>query len=176
MYYVLMLGDFLYAYIYTIAPYAPLLIIVASALDIFFITGFLLYGVAMMGTVLMLHVNDMISVQSLIITAIVGTLLGNVANYWVGYWFGEAAFIQKKLSHPRIQKLRNKMLKRGLWLFIIVTRFITFTRPFYALLLGSLKIPFAKFIVREIVIASVWVIFWLIIILQSETLYFKIFG
>ncbi len=163
-----------YNFIYSIAPYAPLVILIASTLDIFFVTGYILYGAAMMSSVLMLHASGMISTEMLVVAALTGTLLGNTGNYWAGYWFGETQFIQKKLKNPKVQHAKEKFMNRGLCIFVFIGRFITFTRPAYALLLGSMKVSFSKFITTEVPIAFIWVVFWLCIILQGESLYFHL--
>lgn len=164
-------GSGLYEAIYQFSHYAPFVILVAAALDIFFLTGLLLYGAAMMSTVLMMHMTGMISTEALIVAAFLGTVSGNVLNFWIGRLFSETAFIEKRLAQPRYQKAREQLRTRGLTLFMVIGRFITFTRPLYALMLGSARISFKRFMVREIPLAFFWVTFWLIIILEGERLF-----
>jgi len=166
----------IYNFIYPIAPYAPLVVLVATFLDIFFITGLILYGAAMLSMVLILHSSGMIGTELLIVSAFTGTILGNTCNYCVGYWFSETRFVQAQLQKPRMSLLREKLTKRGLLVFIFIGRFVTFTRPLYALFLGSIKIPFSKFILKELGIALFWVVFWILLILQGESLYSRFFG
>tara|TARA_B100000508_G_scaffold95333_1_gene74521 strand:+ start:7084 stop:7581 length:498 start_codon:yes stop_codon:yes gene_type:complete len=155
-------------FIYQFTPYAPAAILLASALDIFFVTGYLLYGFAMLGSVLMMYTTGMISVEAILMSAFLGTTLGNTANYWTGRLFRETAYVNKKLNHPRMQKARHSLQHRGIIFYMTIGRFITFTRPLYALLLGSLGIKFRRFLAYEIPLALFWVSFWLFIILQGE--------
>ena len=164
-------GTWLYETIYSVSHYAPLVIIVAAILDIFFMSGLILYGVAMLSTVGMMHMSGMISTGELIASAFVGTTVGNTANYWVGRLFGETAYIQRKLQTPKIEKAQSFLRTRGLLVFMIIGRFITFTRPLYAVVLGSMQIRFHRFIIREIPLALFWVTFWLLILLEGEYIY-----
>lgn len=154
--------------IYQLSPYAPAAILIAAALDIFFITGYVLYGFAMLSSVLMMHTTGMISAETILMSAFTGTVLGNSTNYWVGRLFGETEFVKKRLEHPRMQKARHFLQHRGLVIYMFIGRFVTFTRPFYAVLLGSMRIKFRRFLMYEIPLAFFWVAFWLFIILQSE--------
>lgn len=161
-------GATLYELAQQFSHYSPLVILVAAALDVFFLTGLLLYGAAMMSTVLMMHMSGMIGTEALIASAFAGTTIGNVVNYWIGRLFSETSFIEQRLARPRYQAAREQLRTRGLTVFMIIGRFITFTRPLYALLLGSARISFRRFIVREVPLALFWVSFWLLLILQGE--------
>tara|TARA_B100000508_G_scaffold98236_1_gene77079 strand:+ start:812 stop:1309 length:498 start_codon:yes stop_codon:yes gene_type:complete len=154
--------------IYQFSPYAPAAILIAAALDIFFITGYILYGFAMLASVLMMYTSGMIGAEAILITAFLGTTIGNSINYWIGRFFGETEFVRKRLTQPRAQKARHFLQHRGLIIFMVIGRFITFTRPMYALILGSMRIKFRRFLMYEIPLAFFWVAFWLFIILQGE--------
>ena len=164
----------LYDTLYNLSHYAQLVIAIAAFLDIFFATGLILYGFAMLSTVGMLHMTGMITTTELVISATIGTVTGNVCNYWIGRLFGTSSFIKKRLQSPTMQKLQISLRSRGLLPFMIISRSITFTRPLYALFLGSLNISFRRFIVREIPLAFLWVSFWIVIILQGEELYSRL--
>lgn len=155
-------------FIYQLSPYAPAAILIAAALDIFFITGYILYGFAMLTSVLMMYTTGMISAEAILVAAFLGTMTGNTTNYWVGRLFGETKFVTKRLAQPRAQKARHFLQNRGLIIFMVIGRFITFTRPMYALILGSMRIRFRRFLMYEIPLAFFWVAFWLFIILQGE--------
>lgn len=161
--------------IYQLSPYAPLVIFVASALDIFFVTGFILYGAAMMSSVAMMHATGMISIEGIVAAAYSGTLVGNALNFGIGKLFGETDFVTKKLEQPKVETARNFLKSRGLFLYILIGRCITVTRPLYALILGSLKIRFYRFLAYEMVISLVWTLFWLYVLLQGEKLFFYFF-
>ena len=162
--------------LYHLSPYAPVVIFTASVLDIFFVTGFILYGAAMMGSVAMMYTTGMITIEGIIIASYLGTLLGNTVNFAVGRLFGKTAFIIKRLEQPRIQKAQGFLRTNGLFLYILVCRFIAIVRPLYAVVLGSMQIKFYRFILYELIVALLWVIFWLIILIQGESLYSHFFG
>ena len=162
-----------YDSLYEVSHYAPLVIFIATVLDIFFITGYIFYGAAMLSSVLALHMSGMIGTEALLVVAFFGTVIGNSVNYWVGRLFGQTAFVQKRLQHPRAQKAEGFLRTRGLTLYMVIGRFITFTRPLYALILGSMSIRFDRFLIREIPLAFFWVSFWLLVILQGEELWLR---
>lgn len=170
-YYGAMEANWLYDTLYNLSHYAPIVILIAAALDIFFVTGLFLYGFAMLSTVGMLHATGMISTQALIVSAFIGTVSGNICNYWAGRLFNNTRFIQSKLESKQAKRAQSFLNSRSLFLYMIVGRFITFTRPLYALLLGSLQVSFRTFLSREIPLALFWVTFWIVIILQGERLY-----
>ena len=162
--------------LYTLSPYAPVVIFVAATLDIFFVTGLILYGAAMLGLIAMMHTTGMITLEGIVVSAYAGTMLGNVLNYGAGRLFGEVPIVARKLQHPKLETGRAFLKTRGLFLFIIVCRFIAVTRPLYALLIGSLEISFRRFFLYEAFVALAWIIFWLIILVQGEMIYAWLFG
>lgn len=162
--------------VYELSHYAPLVILVATFLDMLIFTGYILYGAAMLGSVLMLHATGIISTEALLISAYAGTMIGSACNYLIGRFLGKTVYIQRILSHPRVTKVEQYLTDRGLFIFMFTARFITFVRPVYAVLLGSMKISARRFFLYEAIIAFVWVSFWLFIIIRGEALYFKLFS
>ena len=157
------------------AHLAPVVIFIASLLDILFVSGLFLYGAAMMTSIGMLHATGMISVEMIILSSYTGTLLGNIINFGTGKIFGKTEYVSNKLTHPKVETAREFLRSRGLFIFMTASRFFAISRPVYALLLGSLNISFKRFFVFEALLALAWVIFWLFIILQGENLYFMFF-
>jgi membrane protein DedA with SNARE-associated domain len=157
------------------ASYAPAVIFIASVLDIFFVTGLFLYGAAMLGSIAMMYSTGMITLEMIIVSSYLGTLLGNSLNYFSGRMFDKAPFIERKLQHPKVQKVRKLLQTKSLFIYILVCRFIAVSRPLYALVLGSLKVNFGRFILYESLVALAWVIFWLFILVQGESLFSHIF-
>tara|TARA_B100001989_G_C24526295_1_gene458836 strand:- start:1204 stop:1704 length:501 start_codon:yes stop_codon:yes gene_type:complete len=164
----------MYEWLYELSPYYPIVLFVASALDIFFATGLFLYGAAMMSSVAMMHATGMITVEMIAISSYAGTMLGNTLNYYSGRIFHQSPVITKRLEHPKVQKIRHFLQHKGLFVYIAVARFVAVTRPLYALVLGSLKIKFHRFILYEAIIALIWIMFWLFILIQGEQLYYFI--
>jgi membrane protein DedA with SNARE-associated domain len=157
------------------ALYAPLIIFIGAVFDIFFVTGLLLYGAAMISSIFTLYATGMIGVEGIIISAYLGTVLGNTINYWSGRLFAETRLVQKRLAHPKIATAKIFLQSKGLFLYIGILRFIAISRPLYALVLGSMKISFYRFFMYESLVAFVWVVFWLFIIVQGKTLYLHLF-
>jgi membrane protein DedA with SNARE-associated domain len=162
--------------IHQYAQYSALFIFVASILDIFFVTGLFLYGAAMLSSIAMMYSAGMITIEMIILSAYAGTLVGNSLNYAAGRIFDKAPIVEKKMSHPKIQKARVFLQTRGLFIYILICRFIAVSRPLYALVLGSLKIKFFRFLLYEAIVAFFWIIFWLFILVQGEALFRRIFG
>ncbi|MCA9360375.1 VTT domain-containing protein [Candidatus Nomurabacteria bacterium] len=166
----------MFAAIEHFSEYAPLVIFIASALDIFFVTGLFLYGAAMLSTIAMMHSAGMITVEMIVISAYAGTVFGNTLNYGAGRLFKEAPIVAKRLNHPKVATARSFLQSRGLFIYILICRFIAVARPLYALLLGSLEIKFYRFFIYELIVAIFWIIFWLFILVQGEALFSHFFG
>jgi membrane-associated protein len=161
--------------LYAIAPYAPVVILLAAFLDIFFISGYILYGGATLAVVGMMYMTGMITIPEIIATALTGTLLGNQVNYWIGRSFHNVSFITKKLSTPHAQKAEHFLRSHGLLLYMLLGNFITFFRPIHGLILGTFNISWWRFFSYDLIISFVWVIFWLMLILYGEKMYLYLF-
>jgi membrane protein DedA with SNARE-associated domain len=154
---------------------AIVVLFIAATADIFFVTGLFLYGAAMMTTVATLYATGTMSAEVIFVCAYGGTLLGNILNFYVGRLFDKSPMIEKKLQHPKIQKGKHFLETKGLFLYIGICRFVAVSRPLYALVLGSLKIKFSRFIFFEAIIAFFWVLFWLVFLIQGASLFLKLF-
>lgn len=166
----------MYEFVYQLSHYAPLVIFVASVLDIFFLSGYILYGGATLGAVGMMHMTGMITVPEIIGAALAGTLLGNQINYWSGRLFHKTNFVQKRLETERAQKAEGFLRARGLLLFMIIGRFVTFFRPIHAVILGAFNIKLRRVLFYDIILSFIWVTLWLSVILYGEKLYLKFFA
>lgn len=144
----------------TISSHAPALIFIASFFDIFFISGYLFYGFAMIGSVGMLLANDMISFQALVITASAGSIMANTVNFFIGKYLGSTAYIKKRIHKITTGKIAELADTKNLFIFMAVCRFFAFFRPAYGILLGTLNVSSKKFILYESIIGFSWVIFW----------------
>lgn len=151
--------------------YSPIIIFTASILDIFFATGLFLYGFTTLGVVAFMHNTSAISFQAIIISAYIGTIFGNTVNFFVGKLFGKTNLIKKRLENKKLIKAKKFLQNKGLFIYIIVCRFIAVLRPLYALFLGTIGIKFKRFILYESIIALVWVVFWLFILIQGENIF-----
>lgn len=149
------------------SDYATIAIFVAAVLDIFFLTGYFLYGATTMATILMFYSGGALSVPEIILYALFGTLTGNTLNYFAGRKFADTALTSKTLQSAAAEKARVFLRTRGLFLFILIGRFVTFLRPVYAVVLGSLSITYRRFILYESLIAFLWVTVWLWIMITG---------
>lgn len=158
----------MYEILHEVAPYAPLAVFIASFLDIVFCTGFLLYGGALLGAVIIMLTTEMIAVPTLIITATLGSLAGNQLNYWVGRRFYAVPWVRARIEGPRGAQLGRFLQARGLLVFMVFGRFFAFARPFHALIIGSFLIDWRRFLLYDTILTLVWVVFWIAMILLAE--------
>lgn len=157
-------------HLYEFSHYAPLVILIATILDIFFLTGYIFYGFAMLSVVSMMLMTNMISPLTILVVASIGTITGNLINYFIGHYLSNTKVVIHHLNKPKINKIRNRIKGEKLFILIAVCRFITFLRPAYALLLGTMKVNTRKFVIYEVVVSLVWVTFWLTVMTQAENL------
>jgi len=151
--------------------YTPIFIFLATILDVFFITGYIFYGFAMLSTVGVLILSGSISMSELIIAGSLGTILGNYINFFIGKKFGSSKYIQKHLEHKYVKKIHSLIQNHNLILLMCICRFVTFLRPAYALVLGTLDVSTKRFILYESIISIVWITFWItVIVTTGETL------
>ena len=153
--------------LHTLSDYAALGIFTAAILDIFFLTGYLLYGATTTATILMLYNNSILSAPEIAWFAFLGTLTGNMLNFFIGRHLGTTKIVAKTLQSTAAEKARAFLRTRGLFLFVLFGRFITLTRPIYALINGALHISFKQFIIYEVPIAFAWVAVWLWIMITG---------
>ena len=140
----------------------------ASVLDIFFLSGYILYGVATLGAVAVMHMTGMITVTEIIIAAVVGTIFGNQINYWLGRLFNTTSFIKKRIDTPRAQKAQMFLQTKGLLVYMAIGRFVTFFRPIHGVILGALNVSWKRVIVYDVLLSTLWVSVWLWLLLYGE--------
>lgn len=158
------------AWLYALKPVAPLMVMVAAFLDTFVGTGYLLYGFAMLSSVGMLLLQEMVSVPAVFVAASTGTIAASCVNFGLGRYCSHWRFVQRR-SHSRPVLTLNHYLDRyGNWWFILFGRYITVLRPSYGLVLGLLGRPWHRFLRYEIPIALLWVGFWLAVIIYGTSL------
>ena len=72
-------------------------------------------------------------------------------------------------------KIKNFTVKKHLFIVMFVGRFITFTRPLYGVVLGTLQTKPSRFFMYEIPIVFFWVVVWLLILIQGERIFRLLF-
>lgn len=160
----------LHNFLYLLSPYAPVLVLTASFFDILFLTGFLLYGGALVASILMLYGSGAIGAEALFISAYMGTFLGNCTNFLIGKYFGEYEFVKRKLQTKTMKKVQRFTHNHGLFICMAIGRFVTFIRPVYALVLGTTGLSPRRFFLYESMIAFIWIAFWVVVIVQGDML------
>jgi len=158
----------MYEFLYQLSHHAPLVIFMASVLDVFFLSGYILYGLATLGAVAMMHMSGMITVPEIIVAAVIGTVFGNQINYWLGRFFSTTIFIKKRIDTPRAQKAAAFLKTRGLLIYMIIGRFVTFFRPIHGVILGTLNINPYRVFIYDIILSILWVSLWLWVLLSGE--------
>ncbi|MEL6804779.1 MAG: VTT domain-containing protein [Bacteroidota bacterium] len=152
---------------------APLLIALGAFVDVFFISGFILNGLALFTSAIYLHMSGAIDAPLLWAAAFTGTTLAGLLNYSIGYYFGTTRIVQSLTKSPAANRVLHRLsVEKHLFLCILICRFITFTRPVYALTLGAMHIAPRRFVLYEIVISFLWVGFWIgVLIFGEETIF-----
>ena len=158
----------MYEFLYQLSHYAPVVIFTALVLDIFFLSGYILYGIATLSAVAMMHMSGMITIPEIMIAAFLGTVIGNQFNYWLGRFFSTTMFIKTRIETPRTQKATTFLHTRGLLIYMIIGRFVTFFRPIHGLILGTLNINLYRVLIYDIILSTLWVLVWLWVLLSGE--------
>lgn len=148
-------------------PYAPFAIIVGGFIDVFFLTGYLAYGFALSSAVVMLYASGNISIPALFIASYIGTVLGSLANFVVGWYLARTPLVRRMSDSPRATIVRSKLVTYNLFLAMLVCRFVTLLRPAYMVLLGTLRVHPTRVILYESIIALIWVCFWSTILVTT---------
>lgn len=151
-----------------ISEFAGLFILGGAFIDVFFATGYIFYGFALMTAVTMLHAMGKVTILEIIIVAYIGTLLASYVNYAIGYFFGNTTQMQKLLRGQRGQQITKRLQGQGLFFVMFICRFVTLLRPLYMLILGIAHIDTKRVFWIEAVNALVWVVFWVIVLVAGE--------
>jgi membrane protein DedA with SNARE-associated domain len=140
--------------------YAPAVVFAAGFFDTLFLTGYFLFGFALMGSVAMLYATGTITVYEILIAAYLGTFSGSLTNFFIGYYFGERVWVQRALTHQRAKKVHEVIVRQHLFVAMFIGRFLGLTRPLYALALGALRVNPTRFAHYELSIAFIWASMW----------------
>lgn len=148
---------------------APILILAASFLDTWMVTGYFLYGFALMGSVGVMHVSGMISAPEIILMAWIGTASASIVNFTLGHLGRHVSVSATPPSDPsRLARIQMYIRNHPLWLAILIGRSISITRPLYGFILGTAHVSPVRFVAWELPISLVWVCFWITVIILGE--------
>ena len=151
--------------------YAPLALVVSGFVEVFFVTGYIIYGFALSSAVVVLHAAGQITYLEIIIYSYIGTLLGSYANFATGWFLADWPIARKFTDSPKALQIRAALIKHNLFMAMTVCRFVTILRPACMIMLGTLKLPPKRVLIYEAIIAFVWVVLWsTILVLGSDTI------
>lgn len=156
------------------SQYGPLLVLCAGFFDELVFTGFVLQGYALTGTIAGLYATASITLSQMFVAAVAGSYTASIINFSVGYHGKKIKLVEKATSGTKADWLREKLAEKGLFVFMLICRFITITRPIYAVFLGTLHIPVKKYLLYEFMVGTIWVGFWSLMILFGAELLMKI--
>jgi membrane-associated protein len=101
-----------------------------------------------------------INVTLLIVLLIIAAVSGSIVGYFTGRWAGnylankkDSIFFKKKY----LDLTQSFYIKHGMMAFIL-GRFLPVVRTFVTILAGMVKIEFGKFLIFNILGASIWII------------------
>jgi membrane-associated protein len=136
-----------------------LLLIIFAETGVFF--GFFLPGDSLLFVAGLLSdtVLDM-NVFMLIVLLVVAAVSGSTVGYWTGRWAGDylknkkdSLFFKKKY----LEVTQSFYQKHGMMAFIL-GRFLPVVRTFVTILAGMVKIDFPRFLIFNILGASIWIL------------------
>jgi len=143
-----------------LADHSVYFVLIGSFVDVFFLTGYIFYGFALLSSVAILYASGLINASEVIIFAYIGTMTASYTNYAIGYYFGRTKLIKKITDGSKAQKIEKYFTDHRLLVVMIISRFVTLIRPAYMVVLGAMQIAPKRVLFYEAVIAFCWVTFW----------------
>jgi len=140
--------------------FALVTIITAAFIDTFIVSGYILYGFALLANAGILYAAGTLSIQHIFIGALIGTTAASMVNFYIGTIFAKSRWVQQQLKKDLAVRIQNQLHTRGLFIAMLIARFITLLRPMYGLVIGTLNVSPRRFILCEIVVSIIWVTFW----------------
>lgn len=106
-----------------------------------------------------ISVTSGLNIQILVALLFVAAVLGDMANYWIGYYIGPKIFSREKslLFNPaHLEKTRRFYEKYG-GKTIIIARFVPIIRTFAPFVAGIGKMRYARFFSFNVIGGALWV-------------------
>jgi membrane-associated protein len=90
---------------------------------------------------------------------IAAAFLGNICDYWIGYFLEEKAFHEKKKGIFNISNLRkaHQFYEKFGGFTIVFSQFVVFVRAFAPFIAGIARMNFRKFLIFNLIGALLWV-------------------
>jgi membrane-associated protein len=99
-----------------------------------------------------------LSIPLVILVAGAGAFAGDNIAYWIGHHYGARAtdrFFSSEKAHQRVEWAHGQVQRRGGEL-IVIARFIPAGRTVVTLSAGTLKYPYRKFVLFDVIAAVIW--------------------
>lgn len=109
--------------------------------------------------------NKTLDIKAIIVILSAAAILGNICNYWIGYFISHKAFNQDKsklFNRENLLKAHQFYEKYGA-ITIVVSRFIPVVRAFAPFIAGIAKMDFHKFFIYNFLGGSLWICSFVII-------------
>ncbi|MBI5389600.1 DedA family protein [Candidatus Woesearchaeota archaeon] len=98
-----------------------------------------------------------LQVVVIFVLLLVAAILGDSVNYWVGSYFGEKMFVQRKLIKKEyLDKTKAFYDKHG-GKTIILARFVPIVRTFAPFVAGVSRMQYSRFFSRNVIGGVLWV-------------------
>jgi len=101
--------------------------------------------------------KNLINVYLLFLVLIIGAILGDTLNYWIGNYFGENVFIKSKFFKKEYLDKTKEFYNKYGGKTIIIARFIPIIRTFAPFVAGVGKMEYLKFLSFNVIGGVGWV-------------------
>ncbi|MBM3200336.1 hypothetical protein FJZ53_05340 [Candidatus Woesearchaeota archaeon] len=100
--------------------------------------------------------NGLLNVFVLFLIILIAAILGDSANYWIGYYIGEKFFVKAKfIKREHLERADNFYKKYG-GKMIMVSRFLPIVRTLAPFTAGVSKMDYIKFLSFDIIGCTCW--------------------
>lgn len=83
-------------------------------------------------------------------------LIGDTVNYFIGHSLSHWQWLQKQMVGPRFDKAQSFLNRHGIKA-VALGRFVPFIRTFVPLIAGTMRFPFYRFTIGNIIGVTLWV-------------------
>jgi membrane protein DedA with SNARE-associated domain len=100
-----------------------------------------------------------LSIAALFLAVLSGAVLGDTTGYLIGH-FGGCRVLARfgpyvKLTPERLKAFEAQFARKGFYL-VIIARFVPFLRQVNGLIAGSMKMPWHRFLIAQVIGALLW--------------------
>ena len=99
------------------------------------------------------------AIGTVLVVALVASVLGNCAGYWIGRRGGRALLRRARISEERLLRVEGFFGRHGVAV-VLVARFVDGLRQAAPVVAGSMKMPWWRFLAASVVGCAAWVAVW----------------